>query len=80
MWYTDGKVIGSDEGTKLGISDVKVIGNILGNVYGITLGINVGTELRSLDGSFYCYNDFMIERLLLVYSLGSTYGKMIDSN
>ena len=28
---TDGKVLGSDEGIKLGYTDVKVIGTILGN-------------------------------------------------
>ena len=40
---TYGKVMGSDEVIKLGLSDGKVIGDILGNIYGITLGIDVGT-------------------------------------
>ena len=48
--YTDGKVLGSDEGIKLGLSFGKVIGTILGNVYGITLRIDVGTDLGSLYG------------------------------
>ena len=33
MLYSDGKVLGSDEGSKLGLSGGKVIGAILGNVY-----------------------------------------------
>ena len=39
----DCKVLGSDEGIKLALSDGKVIGDILGNLYGITLGFDVGT-------------------------------------
>ena len=54
---TDSKVIGSDEGIKLGISEGKVIDTILVNVYGITLWIDVGTDLSYLDGSFYVSND-----------------------
>ena len=40
---TDGKVLGSDEGIKLEISDGKVLVTILGNIDGITLGLGVGT-------------------------------------
>ena len=39
--YTDGKVLGYDEGIKLGLFDGKVTGTIIGNVYAITLGIDV---------------------------------------
>ena len=49
MVSTDGKVIGSDEVIKPGLSDGKLLGNIIRNVYGITLGIGVGTELGYLD-------------------------------
>ena len=50
--YTHGKVLGSDEGIKLGSNDGNVIGYILGHTDGITLGINVLTYMGSLDGSF----------------------------
>ena len=40
---TDGKALGSDEGTKTIFTDGKVLFNILGNVYGITLGFDVLT-------------------------------------
>ena len=43
LGFTDGKVLGSDEGIKLGLSDVKVLGTILANVDGIILGLDVGT-------------------------------------
>ena len=46
--YTDGKVLGPDEGIKLGLSDGKLLGIILGNVYVIALGIDVLTELGCL--------------------------------
>ena len=57
---TDGKVFGSDEGIKLGLSDVGVLGTIIGNVDGITLGIGVGTNQGYLDGSFDGSNDVKI--------------------
>ena len=47
LWYTDGKVIGSDEGIKMGSIGGNVISTILGNVYGITLGLDFGTELEN---------------------------------
>ena len=56
-------MIGSDEGIKLGSTDVKLIGNILGNVDGITLGLDVGTHLGSLYGSLVGSNDGSIEGL-----------------
>ena len=45
MVSTDGKVLGSDEGIKLGSTYGEVLGTILVNLYGITLGIDVVTEL-----------------------------------
>ena len=54
---TDGKVLGSDKGIKLGYTDGKVLGTILGNVGGITRGIDIGTELVFLDVSFDGSND-----------------------
>ena len=41
--YTDGKVLGSDEGIKLGSTHVEVVGTLLVNVYRITLGVDFGT-------------------------------------
>ena len=52
MGSTDGNVLGSDEVIKVGISDGKVLGDILVYVYIITLDIDAGTELGSLDGSY----------------------------
>ena len=40
---TDGKVLVSDEGIKLGIFDCKLVGTILGNIDVITLALNVVT-------------------------------------
>ena len=45
--YTDGKVLGSDEGIKLRSNYGKVLGTILGDVYGVKLGVDVGIELVS---------------------------------
>ena len=44
LGYTYGKVLGSDEGIKLGLFDDKVLGNILVNVDGITLRLDIGVE------------------------------------
>ena len=52
MRYTYGEFLGSDEGIKLGSTNVKVLGTILGNVDVIALVIDFGTELGSLVGSF----------------------------
>ena len=41
--YAYGKVHGSDEGKKLGSTDVKVIVTIIGNVDGIIIGVDVAT-------------------------------------
>ena len=57
LGYTDGKVIVSDEGIKLGSMDGQVLDTILGNVRGITLGLDVGRELGSLYGSYNPCND-----------------------
>ena len=77
MGYTDGKLLGSDEGIKLVSNDGKVLGTIPGNVDGITLGLDIGTELGFLDGSFDGSNEGKLEGLLLGDSLGSTYGKLL---
>ena len=61
---TDGKVLGSYELIKLGLSYGGVIFTILGNIYVITLGIDVGTQLGSLDGFFDGSNNGNIENLL----------------
>ena len=78
--YINDKVLGSEEGIRLVLSDVKFIGPILGNVCVITLGIDVGTELRFLDGYFYASNYGKLEGLLLGDSLGYTDGKVIGSD
>ena len=62
---TDGKVLGSDEGIKLGLSHGKVIGTILGNGDVITLGIDVGPYLGSLDRSVDGANDGKLKGLLI---------------
>ena len=53
---TDGNVLGSDKDNKLGVTDCKVLGNILEILDGITLGLDIGTELISLDESFDGFN------------------------
>ena len=60
---TDGKVIGSDEGIKLGLCDVKLLVTLIENVDGIKLGVDVETDLGSLDGSFDGSNVGKIEGL-----------------
>ena len=59
--YTDGKVISSDKGKKLGSYGSKVLGNILGKLNGIIFWIDVGTETGSLYGSFDVSNDGSLE-------------------
>ena len=59
--YTDDKMVGFDEGIKLGYTDGKVNGTILRNVYGNILGLDVGTELGSLDVPFDGSNDGKIK-------------------
>ena len=76
----DGKVLGSDEGIKMGSNDNKALGPILGNVDVITLGIDVVTELGSLDESFDGSNDVKLEVLLLGGLLGFTDGKVLGSD
>ena len=48
--FTCGKILGSDEGIKLGLSDGGFIVTILVNVYGITLGVYFGTYIGSSNG------------------------------
>ena len=67
----------SDEGTKLGLSGVKVIVTILGNVYGITPVFDVGTDMCSLVGSFDGSNDGKRGGLFIGYSLGYTDGTVL---
>ena len=73
-------MIESDEGMKPELSDDTVLGNILGDIYGITFWIDVVTELCSLDGFFDGSNDGKLDRLLLIYSLVYTDGKVIGSD
>ena len=73
---TNGKILG----IKLGFSDGIVLGAILVNVDGIKLGLDNETELGSLDGLFYGYNDNKSEVLLIGGSLWSTYGEEIGSD
>ena len=80
LGYTDGKVIGSDEGIKLELSYIKFIGTILVNVVGITLGIDGRTDLVSSGVSFDDFNDGKLEGLLLGVSLVSTDCKVIGSD
>ena len=62
--YTGSKVHGSDECIKLVICVGKLLGTILVNADRITRRLDVGTELGSLDGSFYGSNDVKLEVLL----------------
>ena len=78
--YTTGKVIGSDEGIKMGYNDGKVFGTILVNLDIITLGLDIGTDLGSLDGSCDGSNDGNIEGLFLGESLGYIDGRVIGSD
>ena len=48
MVSTDGKLLGSDEVIKMGLSDDKVFYNILGDVVGITLRLDVYGNLAGL--------------------------------
>ena len=67
--YNDGKVIGSDDDIKLGLSAGKVLGTIFGNVDVITLGFDVVIELGVLDGSFDGSNDGRREGLFICTSM-----------
>ena len=75
--YTDGKVIGSDEGIELGSMDGKVLGTILGNVNVITLATYVVTKFVSLNGFFDGSNDKNLESKLLGESLAFADGKIL---
>ena len=54
-----------------------MLGTILVNVDVITLGIGVGTDIGSLDGSFYGYNDGKLEVLFIGDFLASNDGKVL---
>ena len=77
---THGKVLGYNEGIKLGISDGKSFVTIPINVDGITLGIDVGPKLGSLDGSFDGSKYGKLERLLHGDSQISAHGKVLASD
>ena len=77
---TDGRLIGYDEGIKLGLFDSKVLFHILGNVYEITLGIVVVTELGFLEISYDGLHDGKLEGLLIGDSLGYSYDKVLGSD
>ena len=77
---TAGKVCGSDEGIKLGSTDGEVLCTLLVNVDGIKIGFDFGTDMGSLDGSFDCFNDDKLERLLLGCSLGYSHFKVLGSD
>ena len=80
LGYTDGKVLVSDEGIKMGFTDGKFLGNIIGNVDVIALRADVGIELVSLDASLDVSYDGKIESLFLINSLGSNDGKVPGSD
>ena len=65
LWYTDGKVLVHDEGTKLISTDIKLLSTILGDLYVITIEIDVRTELYSLDLSFDGSNHGKLDSFLL---------------
>ena len=79
MGYTDSKLLGSDEGVKMGSTDGKVIGTILGYANGITLGIDFGTEIGAIEVSYYDSKDVKAEGLLFGGTLGYTHGKVLGS-
>ena len=60
------KVLGSDEGNKLVLSDYNVLDTILGDIYEITLRHDVGTNMESSNGYIDGYNDGNLDELLLV--------------
>ena len=78
--FTDDKVLGSNEGLKLVLSDSKLLVTILEYVYGITIELGIGKNLGSLYGSFNCSYDFKIEGLLLGGLLGYIDGKVLGSH
>ena len=80
MVYTNGKLLDSDEGIKLGLFGGKVLGTILVNADGITLRLDVGTDLVYLYVSFDGSNDGKLEGLFLVDSLGYNGGKLLGSD
>ena len=80
LGYTDGKVLGSDEGIKLLSTGGKLFVTILVIVDRITLGLGIGSELGFLDGSFDGSNEGKLKGLLIGDSLGYTDGKLLVSD
>ena len=62
---TDGKVLVSDEGIIMRLSDSKVLGNIPGNIDEILFGLDVETDLGYLNRSFDTSNDGNFEGFLI---------------
>ena len=79
MGFIYNKLLGSDEGIKLGICYGKVVCTTIVNAYGITIGVDVGTDMGSLDVSFDGFNYGKLEGLFLGSSPGSSDGKDPDS-
>ena len=71
------KVLVSDEGIIMRLSDSKVLGNIPGNIDEILFGLDVETDLGYLNRSFDTSNDGNFEGFLIRDLLWSTYGKVI---
>ena len=61
---TDGKVLSSDKGIKLGSTYGRVLGIVIENIGEITPGLDVVTELSFLDGYFIIFKDVNIDDLL----------------
>ena len=71
---TDAKLLCSDNGIIVLLSDGKLLVTIPRNVNGITLGIDVGKKLGSLGVSVDDSNIGNIEGLLIGDSMGSSHG------
>ena len=73
-------MFGSLEGTKLGVSDGKMVGTVLWDVDVITLEVNIETYLVFLDRSCDCCKYEKLECLLLGNSLKSIDVKVLGSD
>ena len=80
MEYTNSKMIGSDKGTRLGLSGGRVLVTILEDVHVITLGIDVVKQPGYLDESFDESSHGNLEGLLIGDFMGSTDGKGLGSD
>ena len=63
----DGIELGTNEGTKLGLRDGRVIGAIFCDTDGIPLGAYYGLDIGLLEGSTYRRTKSNLEGLLLVF-------------